>query len=251
MMVTWKYTLPAFIVPFMFTLDREGGTALLAMGPTMDVVLATLTACLAIVALVGGVGGWIIRQATWLERGILIVAAGLLFYTGPCRHHRPGAVRSCGHASLAPRAKERCRPTASNGNNDRLSTGLALIGPYPVGPGQMECANTGWLVGLNRFGLIPWAFRSFVALGVMRGLFGSNGGISLVAATRTVGAPGNAGLVEKVDLFRIHGVLGLTLFQHTQHLPCGRPISRGRPMSVCPYRTHRRGQISPPWCRES
>ena len=82
MMVTWKYTLPAFIVPFMFTLDREDGTALLAIGPTMDVVLATVTGCLAIVALVGGVGGWIIRPASWLERAILIVAAGFLFYTG-------------------------------------------------------------------------------------------------------------------------------------------------------------------------
>ena len=82
MMVTWKYTLPAFIVPFMFTLDTDDGLALLAMGPTMEIVLATLTGCLAIVALVGGVGGWILRPATIYERGILLVASGFLFYTG-------------------------------------------------------------------------------------------------------------------------------------------------------------------------
>jgi TRAP-type uncharacterized transport system fused permease subunit len=82
MMVTWKYTLPAFVVPFMFTLDTSGGVALLAMGPTQEIVLATVTGCLAIVAMVGGVGGWIVRPASWPERIVLIVASGLLFYTG-------------------------------------------------------------------------------------------------------------------------------------------------------------------------
>jgi TRAP transporter 4TM/12TM fusion protein len=83
MMVTWKYTLPAFIVPFMFTLNTEGGVYLLAIGDTGRVVLATATACLAIVALVAGVGGWVIQRATFVERAILIVASGLLLYTGP------------------------------------------------------------------------------------------------------------------------------------------------------------------------
>ena len=82
MMVTWKYTLPAFVVPFMFTLNKENGVNLLALGDTLDIVMATITACLAIVAMVAGVGGWIVRQAIWPERAILIVAAGFLFYTG-------------------------------------------------------------------------------------------------------------------------------------------------------------------------
>ncbi|MBA2277799.1 MAG: TRAP transporter fused permease subunit, partial [Chloroflexia bacterium] len=83
MMVTWKYTLPAFIVPFMFTLNREDGVLLLAVGELGPVILATSTACLAIVALVAGVGGWLLQPATWLERILLIAAAGLLLYTGP------------------------------------------------------------------------------------------------------------------------------------------------------------------------
>jgi TRAP-type uncharacterized transport system fused permease subunit len=83
MMVTWKYTLPAFIVPFMFTLNRDDGVLLLAVGDLGPVLLATATACLAIVALVAGVGGWITEPASWPERALLLPAAALLLYTGP------------------------------------------------------------------------------------------------------------------------------------------------------------------------
>ncbi len=83
MMMTWKYTLPAFVVPFMFTLDTENGINLLMLGNSMDIVLATITACLAIIALVAGVGGWILRPANVVERALLIVASALLFYTDP------------------------------------------------------------------------------------------------------------------------------------------------------------------------
>lgn len=82
MMLTWKYTLPAFVVPLMFTLDRDSGTNLLALGALPDILLATSTACLAIVALVAGVGGWIVRPANLLERALLVPAAGFLLYTG-------------------------------------------------------------------------------------------------------------------------------------------------------------------------
>lgn len=83
MMMTWKYTLPAFVVPFMFTLDLENGTNLLMLGDWTDIVLATITGGLAIVALVAGVGGWVLRPANLVERALLIVASGLLFYTDP------------------------------------------------------------------------------------------------------------------------------------------------------------------------
>jgi TRAP-type uncharacterized transport system fused permease subunit len=82
MMVTWKYTLPAFLVPFMFTLNRADGIRLLAIGDLGPILVATATACLAIVALVAGVGGWITAPATWFERALLLPAAGLLLYTG-------------------------------------------------------------------------------------------------------------------------------------------------------------------------
>jgi TRAP transporter 4TM/12TM fusion protein len=82
MMVTWKYTLPAFIVPFMFTLNRDSGVNLLAIGDPIDITIATITGCLAIFALVAAVGGWITRPCTWFERGLLLGSAILLFYPG-------------------------------------------------------------------------------------------------------------------------------------------------------------------------
>ncbi|HEV2106734.1 MAG TPA: TRAP transporter fused permease subunit [Thermomicrobiales bacterium] len=83
MMLTWKYTLPAFIVPFMFTLNRDQGINLLARGELSDIILSTTTACLAIAAMVAGVGGWLLRPVNLLERALLIPAAGFLLYTGP------------------------------------------------------------------------------------------------------------------------------------------------------------------------
>ena len=44
MMLTWKYTLPAFLVPFMFTLSPEG-LGVLLQAPGLDVIRATLTGC--------------------------------------------------------------------------------------------------------------------------------------------------------------------------------------------------------------
>src|SRR4029450_10657260 len=43
MMLTWKFTLPAFLVPFAFTLDPRG-LGLLLQGGWTDVVMSSLTA---------------------------------------------------------------------------------------------------------------------------------------------------------------------------------------------------------------
>ncbi len=75
-MQAWKYTLPAFLVPFVFVLD-PAGAGLLLKGPPLDVLHVTTTAALGIVALACGVQGWMFRRATWLEQAAL-VAAGLL-----------------------------------------------------------------------------------------------------------------------------------------------------------------------------
>ena len=71
----WKYTLPAFLVPFVFVLD-PAGVGLLLRGSPAGVVHVTASAALGIVALACGVQGWMLRRATWLERAML-VAAGL------------------------------------------------------------------------------------------------------------------------------------------------------------------------------
>lgn len=72
----WKYTMPAFIVPFMFTLDPKG-VGILLKGPAMDVIWTTVTAFFGIAALAGGVDGWWLKRAELIER-LMLVAGGLL-----------------------------------------------------------------------------------------------------------------------------------------------------------------------------
>jgi len=76
MMLTWKYTLPAFLVPFVFTLDPRGMGVLLR-GPAADIVWTSATAALGVAALAMGLGGWMRRAATLPER-TLAAAGGLL-----------------------------------------------------------------------------------------------------------------------------------------------------------------------------
>jgi TRAP transporter 4TM/12TM fusion protein len=79
MMLTWKYTLPAFLVPFVFSLNAEG-MGILLQGPLVDVVSATATAALGVAALAAGFGGWIRTQASGAERTALVCGGLLLFY---------------------------------------------------------------------------------------------------------------------------------------------------------------------------
>ncbi|MCX8117606.1 MAG: TRAP transporter fused permease subunit [Desulfobacterota bacterium] len=78
-MYAWKYTLPAFIVPFMFTLDPKG-VGILLKGSLTDVIWTTVTAFLGVAALAGGVENWFFKKALPYERVLLIVAGLLLFY---------------------------------------------------------------------------------------------------------------------------------------------------------------------------
>lgn len=81
-MYAWKYTLPAFIVPFMFTLDPKG-IGILLKGPVIDVIWTTTTAFIGIAALAGGVENWFLRKATLYERAMLLAAGLLLVYPKP------------------------------------------------------------------------------------------------------------------------------------------------------------------------
>ena len=81
-MYAWKYTLPAFIVPFMFTLDAKG-VGILLKGPVMDVIWTTVTAFIGIAALAGGVENRFLKKTTLYERIMLIVAGLALVYPQP------------------------------------------------------------------------------------------------------------------------------------------------------------------------
>jgi TRAP transporter 4TM/12TM fusion protein len=82
MMLTWKYTLPAFLVPFVFTLSPQGMGVLLQAG-ALDAVIASATAAIGVGALAAGFGGWIRGPVTRLERGALVAGGLLLFYAAP------------------------------------------------------------------------------------------------------------------------------------------------------------------------
>jgi TRAP transporter 4TM/12TM fusion protein len=83
----WKYTTPAFLVPFMFVLDPSG-TGLLLGGSfkaleTADwgsIAMVTFTAAIGILALAGGFQGWLFIRTPLYERLMLFVAGVMLVY---------------------------------------------------------------------------------------------------------------------------------------------------------------------------
>ena len=83
----WKYTAPAFLVPFMFVLDPSGVALLLggsfknlAQADWGAVAVISVTAIIGIVALAGGLQGWLLRKTSSPERWMLIVAGLALVY---------------------------------------------------------------------------------------------------------------------------------------------------------------------------
>ena len=83
----WKYTAPAFLVPFMFVLDPSGTGLLLtgsfknlAQANWLSIAEVTLTAAIGIAALAGGLQGWLFRKTTGLERWMLIISGLCLVY---------------------------------------------------------------------------------------------------------------------------------------------------------------------------
>lgn len=79
MMMAWKYTLPAFVVPFMFT-THPSGLGLLLQAPWPTVAQVTALALLGLVAAASAITGWFVRRCTVLERATLAVAALFLLY---------------------------------------------------------------------------------------------------------------------------------------------------------------------------
>jgi TRAP-type uncharacterized transport system fused permease subunit len=79
MMVTWKYTLPAFLVPFVFTL-RSDGIGILLQGDIGTVLWTSASAAIGVCALAVGAGGWLRRHASVPERVMAACAGALLMY---------------------------------------------------------------------------------------------------------------------------------------------------------------------------
>jgi TRAP transporter 4TM/12TM fusion protein len=86
----WKYTTPAFLVPFMFVLDPSGQGLLLtgsmktlATADWGSIALVTFTAAVGILALSGSFQGCLFSRTPLYERVMLLVAGVLLVYPNP------------------------------------------------------------------------------------------------------------------------------------------------------------------------
>ena len=84
---SWKYTMPAFLVPFMFVLDPAGLNLLLqgsfkalAKASVADIATVSVTAMFGIAALAAGMQGWVFKQTSRFERWLLILAGLALVY---------------------------------------------------------------------------------------------------------------------------------------------------------------------------
>jgi TRAP transporter 4TM/12TM fusion protein len=80
---SWKYTLPAFLVPFVFVLDPQGVGLLLAIpkgGSWVDILAITLKTTLGLLALAAMAQNWTLRQNTLIERLLLLLSGLLLVF---------------------------------------------------------------------------------------------------------------------------------------------------------------------------
>jgi len=80
MMMAWKYTIPAFVVPFMFVLSPEG-VGLLLEGPWVSTVWTVVTALIGVIGIAGGASGWLLKQTALWERAALMAGGLLLVYS--------------------------------------------------------------------------------------------------------------------------------------------------------------------------
>src|SRR4051812_44777010 len=79
-MQAWKYTLPAFLVPFVFVLDPQGVGLLMKIpkdGSVWDIIIVTAKTAAGLAALADAAQNWALRQNTAIER-VLWLFAGLL-----------------------------------------------------------------------------------------------------------------------------------------------------------------------------
>jgi TRAP transporter 4TM/12TM fusion protein len=92
MVQAWKYTLPAFLVPFMFCLTPEGmrllmftpqGTFPASIADWSGILFTLVTSCFALVGLCVAATGYALRHANVVERVLAGIGGGLLLAADP------------------------------------------------------------------------------------------------------------------------------------------------------------------------
>jgi TRAP-type uncharacterized transport system fused permease subunit len=82
-MQAWKYTLPAFLVPFVFVLDPQGVGLLMKIpkdGTFYDIIWVTLKTGIGLGALAAAAQNWALRRNTAVERGLWLLSGLLLVF---------------------------------------------------------------------------------------------------------------------------------------------------------------------------
>jgi len=82
MILTWKYALPAFLVPFAFTLDPRG-LGLLLQSSWTDAAVGTLSAAIGVAALAMAFSGWALAGRGLATRWLAAIGGLLLFHPAP------------------------------------------------------------------------------------------------------------------------------------------------------------------------
>jgi TRAP transporter 4TM/12TM fusion protein len=85
-MQAWKYTLPAFLVPFVFVLDPQGVGLLMKIpkdGSVWDIIIVTAKTAVGLAALAAAAQNWGLRQNTPIERVLWLLAGLLLVFPSP------------------------------------------------------------------------------------------------------------------------------------------------------------------------
>jgi TRAP-type uncharacterized transport system fused permease subunit len=80
---SWKYTLPAFLVPFVFVLDPQGIGLLMKIpkdGSWIDILEITIKTTLGLMALAAAAQSWTLRKNTAVESALLVLAGLLLVF---------------------------------------------------------------------------------------------------------------------------------------------------------------------------
>jgi len=91
MMHSWKYSLPAFLVPFLFSSSAVGAN-LLIIGASLDgFILASVNGAASLFFLSTGVVGFMGITLSWIERSLLIAAAVIMAFV-PLGLSIPGIV---------------------------------------------------------------------------------------------------------------------------------------------------------------
>jgi TRAP transporter 4TM/12TM fusion protein len=82
MMQAWKYSLPAFLVPFLFSATSEGASLLFIKASLGDFIEASLVSLVSILLFAAAIIGYIHGKLTIPERIILLIGSlGIAFYT--------------------------------------------------------------------------------------------------------------------------------------------------------------------------